>query len=728
MTIDDGTSVTTKLLTLLNVSATRLGKRKVDDDDFVPAEKLNKRKSISFSDKVYIKRLDAEENDVGTKKDGEAGKDDAEDEAMDEAEETDVQDSADPYETHFGPNSSVLTETVRTAVDQGAWTMSKEVLGRLGPATVAVPGQADPNAPISKPSGQIDILERVKAPFKAHQAKCTASQVESQNDLLSLLCSRKDVYLPSASLDSRKKRRRVLKNNERLAHAAKTNPDSPPEDVQDQGFTRPSVLVLLPFRNSALDWFHAFTSHTPASSFQIENQARFLAEYDLPPGVEDKLTSAEHGTYPLDHIENFKGNLDDNFRIGVKLTRKSVRMFTEFYGCDLILASPLGLRRSIEKEKNADYLTSIEVLIVDQMDALIMQNWDHVKFVMSHLNKLPKESHDTDFSRIKPWYLDGLAPYLRQSILLSSFETPEMRSLYNHSLKNVAGKVRVDKRWMPVDIPDGVKPNFVHFDCASPQDEADKRFHHFTTQLLPSVLKSAVQSTNTVVFVPSSYDFIRVQNYFRKTAGVSFTVLSEYSSNQDISRARLAFFKGEKSFLLVSERFHFYKRYKIRGIRNVVFYGPPDHPQYFTEYLSYPFLDEDVEPSDVTCRVLYSKYDWFRLERVAGTEAAAELVKTVAGSSDQPHKKSTNENNVAFKKDELGTVANSITIIFAHIAPLVSVLEEKEKAKADDIIAGWTIAINAENAISAQKRQEFMDERLPDRFRTCISKLKQDFC
>ena len=30
-----------------------------------------------------------------------------------------------------------------------------------------------------------------------------------------------------------------------------------------------------------------------------------------------------------------------------------------------------------------------------------------IQFVIDHLNKLPKESHDTDFSRVKPWYLDG---------------------------------------------------------------------------------------------------------------------------------------------------------------------------------------------------------------------------------------------------------------------------------------------------------------------------------
>jgi hypothetical protein len=151
-------------------------------------------------------------------------------------------------------------------------------------------------------------------------------------------------------IENHRKRRRVLKNNERLAHA-KAASVSPPEDVQDQGFTRPSVLVLLPFRSSALAWLDALTAHTPSPAYQIENHSRFLSEYALPSDAVDKLAVAEPGTYPRDHVETFKGNVDDNFRVGIKLTRKSVKLFADFYGCDIIFASPLGLRMSIEKEK-----------------------------------------------------------------------------------------------------------------------------------------------------------------------------------------------------------------------------------------------------------------------------------------------------------------------------------------------------------------------------------------
>ena len=144
----------------------------------------------------------------------------------------------------------------------------------------------------------------------------------------------------------------MLKNNERISHASKQNPVSnQPEDIQDQGFTRPSILFLLPFRSSALNWLNALTSHTPAPDFQIENHSRFLAEYGLPPDTVDKLATAEPGIHPVDHVETFKGNVDDSFRLGIKVTRKSIKLFSDFYGSDILIASPLGLRMSIEKEK-----------------------------------------------------------------------------------------------------------------------------------------------------------------------------------------------------------------------------------------------------------------------------------------------------------------------------------------------------------------------------------------
>ncbi|KZT10784.1 digestive organ expansion factor [Laetiporus sulphureus 93-53] len=644
MAVEETNAMTTRLLTLLNISATKAGSRKrtFEEEENRPVQRLNKRRMVQFHDDDFVINKRRSEESVASK--GPNGNGEQEMmrlEDKEKQEEDTLDNSQDPYEEHFGSKSSLVTNVAREAADRGAWMNAREKYGRLESVIVSIPEGCNVSA-ASRDTQKIAVLDKLREPFTARQIKLPHDIVELQDDLLAMLSSQRDLYITRAALDTHqsmrevvalhalnhitKKRRRVLKNNERLTHALKSGAPSP-EDVQDQGFTRPSVLILLPFRSFAMKWIMALTTHTPSPSYQVENRSRFNAEYGLPPGAVDKLASSEPGTYPRDHVEMFKGNVDDAFRVGIKMTRKSVKLFADFYGCDLIIASPLGLRMSIEKEKSADFLSSVEVLIADQMDALTMQNWEHVQFIFSHLNQLPKESHDVDFSRIKPWYLDGHAAYLRQSILFTAYETPETRALFTGSLKNVAGKVRTERRWPPVEVPEGIDQNFVHFDCSSPKDEVDKRFQHFTTHLLPTVLKSAVQSSNTVVFIPSSFDFIRVQNHFRKNLSVTFVVLSEYSSNQDISRAREAFFSGKKAFLLISERFHFFRRYKLRGIRNIIFYGPPDHPQFYTEFLSYPFLDDGIDVSDVTCRVLYSRYDWMRLERIAGTEGATQLIR-----------------------------------------------------------------------------------------------------
>lgn len=67
---------------------------------------------------------------------------------------------------------------------------------------------------------------------------------------------------------------------------------------------------------------------------------------------------------------------------GVSIIRSSMRLYAPFYSSDIIIASPLGLRTVLgaegEKKRDFDFLSSIEMLVVDQTDVFLMQNWEHV--------------------------------------------------------------------------------------------------------------------------------------------------------------------------------------------------------------------------------------------------------------------------------------------------------------------------------------------------------------
>ena len=53
---------------------------------------------------------------------------------------------------------------------------------------------------------------------------------------------------------------------------------------------------------------------------------------------------------------------------------------------------------------------------------------------------------------------DSSGASLRQTILFTAYETPDTRALFNKSLKNVAGKIRSESVWPPLQVPEGVEP------------------------------------------------------------------------------------------------------------------------------------------------------------------------------------------------------------------------------------------------------------------------------
>ena len=113
--------------------------------------------------------------------------------------------------------------------------------------------------------------------------------------------------------------------------------------------------------------------------------------------------------------------MDDSFRLGVNFTARFMRLYSEFYKSDVLIASPLGLRLAIEEHStgfenhfscnsriefilvdgDVDFLSSLEMVVLDQAEYHLMQNFDHVSFIFERLNLLPKQYRDTDITRVR---------------------------------------------------------------------------------------------------------------------------------------------------------------------------------------------------------------------------------------------------------------------------------------------------------------------------------------
>ncbi|KAH6845093.1 U3 small nucleolar RNA-associated protein 25 [Chaetomium sp. MPI-CAGE-AT-0009] len=557
-------------------------------------------------------------------------------------DEDDDLDISDPFEVHFAdPKKDELRPRLE-AIQGNKWRMER-IAAKSTRIFFNTPDAGDAAAkPLPAPvSGISDLklkkrLQEAMAPKhpKFDQVEQTiAPLLFNYQDML--YCNRtvagSQGIRRMASLHALnhvfKTRDRIVKDNARLSRA-EGNEDL---ELRDQGFTRPKVLMLLPTRQSCVKMVDMIVSICEPD--QQENRKRF------EDGYIDKQSKFSNDK-PDDFKDLFSGSDDDMFRLGMKFTRKTIKYFSQFYNSDIIFASPLGLRMAIgseeEKKLDFDFLSSIELVIVDQADALLMQNWEHVEFIFEHLNIQPKDAHGCDFSRVRSWYLDDQAKHFRQTAIFSAFNTPELAELLRAHCHNWAGKARLQQesagtiQYLPVKA----RQTFNRFDAATIAADPDARFAYFTKAIVPMLARHRGRdAAGTLVFIPSYLDFVRVRNYFANSPAVenvSFGTISEYADVPEASRARSHFLNGRHKVLLYTERAHHFRRYQIKGVKRVVMYALPDNPLFYQEiaggYLQKSEQSLLLEHGQGIVRVMFSKYDVMKLERIVGTSRVGKMI------------------------------------------------------------------------------------------------------
>lgn len=84
---------------------------------------------------------------------------------------------------------------------------------------------------------------------------------------------------------------------------------------------------------------------------------------------------------------------------------------------------------------------------------------------------------------------------------------------------------------------------------------------------------------------------------------------------------------------LYTGRCHFFKRHKIKGARHLIFFGLPEHPDFYSDMVNSlnnmgkTRVDFDLE-SPISCLSIFTKYEMHSLERIVGTSHCEHIIKS----------------------------------------------------------------------------------------------------
>ncbi|KAM3722913.1 U3 small nucleolar RNA-associated protein [Dirofilaria immitis] len=369
-------------------------------------------------------------------------------------------------------------------------------------------------------------------------------------------------------------RNMVIENKQFLqkCHEKGTLTESDIEKTRDQGLSRPKVLIICPMKKNVFTIIENFRMLIFGDSDKpfISNYRRFKTEFG-----DTGFRISEKRKVSNDYRKLMSGNTDDCFRIGVALAKKS-----ESDGNN--------------SERETDFLASIEVLIIDKADILLMQNWEHLLNIINSLHIQPKKL-TVDISRVRRWSLEQYSKFYRNFAGFIKLLIPCQGFLDNIEIPYCQELQRID-----VDVA---------------ENQSDIRFKFFKEKILPKC------ELGTLIFIPSYFDFVRIRNYL-KNENESFVQLHEYAKEGKVAKARALFHRKEKKFMLITERFHFYRRYNIKGVKSLTFYQPPAQSKFYHEMIN------QVDYNYAHVRLLYTKFDFLRMTHIFGDNCIQQIISS----------------------------------------------------------------------------------------------------
>ena len=317
---------------------------------------------------------------------------------------------------------------------------------------------------------------------------------------------------------------------------------------------------------------------------------------------------------------------------------------------------------------------------MDGVDVLSMQNWQHVELLLPHVNRVPgvggkggKEAEyyaQVDFSRVQDFYLQGHARHYRQTLVLGEYLTHDTLALI-HGQRGEGGEAALLRNYAGLVLlrPEyagelgrvvgaggggggrGEQRQIFHRFPAEFLRQHDARFEYFVGEVWPRVKARHEGEGHVLLFVPQYVDFIRLRAHFKRRH-VSYAALSEYSKASDVARSRTFFYQGRVRFLLMTERMHFFMRYRVTGVRHVVFYQLPQRAAFYAEIVNWMGSEPgrnvadgegevgggggmrgkgevgvDLPLGSGTCVSLFCEWDARELERVVGSKRAVKMLQ-----------------------------------------------------------------------------------------------------